>query len=349
MLPLATRSVRRFVHADALPVVVAVHVDHADETGTVPHAVTRMLDIVTDPIPGLYRITVDTTAVALGARVDVLARAVVSGEARDTEWSWIVGEGEFVDATPPSPSNTLAGLDDDFADGSIDPSWLVNLRSSTIVEGAGFVDIHPANASGPNFSWYGNNVGPSMTKSITGDFSVTADIVLTDDAGSALFPTAPNRFYAGGLIMIDPSGPNVNTFDVSVGMLSNTYALRVQTTDDGFSTYWTAPGGADQPGIANAVDTPAYQVTPGATSVEARLRLSRVGQLVRAEVSFDGGSSWPVDQTVNRAQVAAYDSGLGTPTPLGAALDVGLQANAGFANPVNFRARFPSGIAFQSL
>lgn len=350
VLPLATRSVQRFVAADALPVVTSLRVDHDDASGTVPSSVASALDTGGAPIAGIYRVNVDTTGVPLGARVDVTVRAAVSGRARDTSWEWIVGEGEFADTQPSGPTNTLAGLNDDFADSSIDPSWLVDLEAATFTEGAGFLDIFPADDPGTSNGWYGNNEGPSMTKEVTGDFSVTTDIVATNDAGTGLYPTATNRFYFGGLMVIDPTGPNINTFDVSIGMGANSYAVRVQSTDNGFSTFWTAPGGVDQAGIANAVNTPAYLIVPGAaTQVAARLRLSRVGQLFRAEVSFDAGATWPIDQTVNRAQVSAYDSGLGTPVPMAATLRVGLQASSGFANPTNFRARFPAGVSFQSL
>ncbi|MGH1343791.1 MAG: hypothetical protein ACRBN8_19700 [Nannocystales bacterium] len=351
VLPFATRSVRRFVDADVLPVVTALRVDHADALGTVPNSVAPALDALGDPIPGVYRVSVDTAAVALGARVDVTVRASVAGRVRDTPWEWVVGEGEFVDTQPSAPTNTLAGLDDDFADSSIDASWLVDLEGATFTEGAGFLDIFPGDGPGSGNSWYGNNEGPSMTKEVTGDFSMTADIVVTNDAGDDLYPVQNNRFFVGGLILIDPTGPDINTFDLSVGMIANAYSLRVQSTDDGFSTYWSSPGGLDQGGVANAVDVPAYEIVPGGgdTEISARLRVSRVGQVLQAEVSFDAGATWPLSQSVNRGQVAAYDSGLGVPVAMGATLRAGLQANSGFANPTDFRARFPTGVSFQSL
>ena len=134
-------------------------------------------------------------------------------------------------------------------------------------------------------------------------------------------------------------------------MGTSLYTTRVQSTDESFSTYWAATAAFFQNGVVNGVNDPAYQITPGggATQLSARLRLSRIGQLIRSEVSFDGGSTWAVDRTVNRAQVGSYDSGRGTPEPLGATLRVGLHSYSAFANPTDFRARFPAGVSFQSL
>lgn len=336
-LPLATRSVRRFVSADALPVVVALLVNHVDAAGTVPNSVAQCTDLGATPIPGLYRVNVDTSAVALGSRIDVLARATLAGRVVDIEWSWVVGEGEFADA-PPNYSEPLEALNDDFDDNTVDPSWTVSADGATIVENANGLVFFPPDGGGAGNSWGGAERGPVIYKAVTGDFRVTIDVQITNDAGDGLPPAQANRFHMGGVMVLDPRVDQVDAIDCGIGMWNNDYTFQTKTTVAGATTLYasSALSGTGTTGV----DTPEYEIVPGggATSLSARLRISRVGQLFTVDVSYDGGGTIAHDR--------AYDR---TANPMPAEILVGPMAYSAFAAAPDFQARFPNGITFESL
>ena len=114
--------------------------------------------------------------------------------------------------------------------------------------------------------------------------------------------------------------------------------------------------GATEGGIANGIDSPAYEITPpgGTTELVATVRVCRVGQVFTAHISYDGGLTWPISQSVDRATTVPYDSGSpapgspGGPTPMPSTVNVGLMAYNSFANPADFQARFDD-ISFETL
>ena len=338
-LALATRSLRRFVAADALPVVVALLVNSVDQTATVPYAVTACTDIGASPIPGLYRVVVDTTAVAVGSKVDVLARAELEGRPIDVAWSWVVGEGEFVDVPPVVGPDPLEALNDDFADGAIDPKWTISADTAVIVENANGLVFFPPDNTGTGRAWGGDERGPIVYQSVTGDFEAFVDVEITNDAGDGLPPLQSTRFHMAGLMILDPRVDQVDAIDLGIGMWNNSYSFQTKSTVADATTLYAnnALSGSGTTGI----DTPAYEIVPSGspTSLFARLRLARVGQLFTAEVSYDGGSSWAHSRNWDR-----------TANPIAAEVYVGPMAYSAFAAPSNFQARFPTpGITFASL
>ena len=328
-LPLATRSLRRFAAADALPVVVALLVNSTDATATVPHAVAACTDLGASPIAGLYRVTVDTSAVDVGSKVDVIARAELAGRPIDVAWSWVVGEGEFVDEPPVVAPDPLASLSDDFDDLSLDPSWTVVPELATVEENANGLVIWPVDNSGTGRSWGATERGPIVYKPVTGDFEVLTDVVVTNDAGDGLPPLGSVEFHMGGLIILDPRLDQVDAIDCGVGMWNNSYSFQTKNTIAGATTLYA--NNALSGGGTTGIDTPAYEIAPagGATSISARLRLTREGQVFNAHVSYDGGSSWAHSRTWDR-----------TASPLPAEVHVGPMAYSAFTVPTDFQARF---------
>lgn len=337
-MPLATRSVRRFVSADGLPVVVALLVNHVDATATVPHSVSQSTDAGAQPIPGLYRVNVDTTAVALGSRVDVLARATLAGRVVDIEWSWIVGDGEFEDVPPVAAPDPLAALNDDFADGVIDPSWTVSADTATILENAnGLVFFTPDN-TGTGRSWGGDERGPIVYKPVSGDFRATAEVVITNDAGDALPPLQGIRFHMAGIMALDPRVDQVDAVDLGIGSWNGVYSFQTKSTVADATTLYAA--NALSGNGTTGIDTPAYEFAPlgSPATYSALVRLAREGQVFTVDVSYDGGSSIAHSRVWDRSA-----------NPMPAELHVGPMAYSAFAAPADFQARFPTGITFETL
>ena len=341
-LPLSVRVAGRFAAPDAPPRVDAVRVGELDlGPAGLGAAVQQVTDANGVPRPGVYAVMVTTSGLDPGARVEVHASALVFGTRRMARWSFIAAGEEDDDFTghaiPELLLDPLAALSDGFDDAALDPSWTVVPEQAAIEEtGEGLV-IAPVDNSGTGRAWGGDERGPLLAKLVTGDFRASVDIEVGNAAGDGLPPQASVRFYLGGLIVLDPRLDRVDAVDVGIGSWNGALSAEAKSTAADQSTLYAA-NALSGPGTTG-IDTPAFELTPapGATRLHARLRLCRHGQVFGAHVSFDGGASWPLTQSFDRAGAPMPDEVL-----------VGVMAYSAFANPSDFRAVF-TGFSLQTL
>lgn len=343
-LPLSVRVGGVFAAPDAPPQVNAVIVEGTDlGPAGLGATVQQCTDDGGTPIVGVYTVLVDTTTLQPGDRVKVLMSATVLGTAVSTESKFSIGGYDPSDyvghAVSEAVIDPLAALNDSFDDEDLDPSWTVIADTATIIENAnGLVFFTPDN-TGTGRSWGGAERGPIVYKPVTGDFRVTVDVVITNDAGDALPPLESTRFHMAGLMFLDPRLDQVDAVDCGIGMWNNSYSFQTKNTIADATTLYAA--NALSGGGTTGIATPEYEIVPSGspTTLTARLRMCRQGQVFGVHVSYDSGASWAHSRMWDR-----------TANPMAAELYVGPMAYSAFDSPADFQARFPpAGIAYETI
>lgn len=174
---------------------------------------------------------------------------------------------------PPDP---LRALDDEFDDPSL-PGWTQhNEDDATVTVEDGQCTIEPE----PNTVWYQNSETNHLSKPVSGNFAVTVDLSVTNVAGGSIVPGALYRI--AGLMIRAPQNPTPDTYHVGLGVLDNPNELifEYKTTNDGTSTYGSAPYGQN----------------------EAELRICRLDGEVHGLFRTPGGD-WTLVNTESRADL----------------------------------------------
>ncbi|MCX4240477.1 hypothetical protein [Paraliomyxa miuraensis] len=164
-----------------------------------------------------------------------------------------------------SEPDPLASLGDEF-DGDLS-SWDVHHPQDAnygVSDGELFIEPNG------NTVWYYGNEAFHLNKTVEGDFMMTAFVEVTNLAGE---PTAPGDPYRiGGIMVRDPLAPNVNSYHMGIGNMTDPVVNIVsKSTDDSVSQIGEQP----------------WQ------STIAEMRICRVGADVQGLIRLPG-DSWRI-------------------------------------------------------
>jgi len=348
-LPIHCRVAGNFHDADSLPVVVEVFVNGSPVGTGAPLSpvVVQSLSSGGAPIPGVYHVDTNLSSLSGGDILELVAEASIGGLVQRIRQIFKVYES----VSGPAPVvDPLLSLGDDFDDSSIDPEWDVDPSTGVVVEDSNGLVFRPADEpfNGSNAAWGNDTTGPIVSKEVTGDFRVTATARITNIANDGLPPLGGFDFLLAGLIVRDPSSPLVNSFHAAIGSFNNAFTAEVKSTDDDQSTNYADD--ALTSGATTGVDTPGFEIVPatGATFIEATFRICRVGQLFTANISFDGGASWSMTQSLDRGSGIPHPGGVAAAVPFGATVDVGMMAYNARTSPADFEAQFQE-ISYETI
>ncbi len=171
------------------------------------------------------------------------------------------------DGIAPDP-DPLSVLTDEFEADDLAAWDVYNPQTSEVSVDGGEMELLP----NLNAWWYGTDEAVHVNKGVTGDFSVTAKVEVTNLLDGPTVPGAPYRI--GGIMLRDPNAtPGApNTYHMGIGNMNTGVATAVSKS--------TAEGYSD----VNVVPTSTWPNNPSWSGTEAEMRLCRVGDEVSAYV-----------------------------------------------------------------
>jgi hypothetical protein len=142
---------------------------------------------------------------------------------------------------------TIAALSDAFNGTTLDPAWRIHEAAELLppVVGSGSLFLSPAQ-TGITATWYHDDEGPALFKTVTGDFTVSGTFHVSNPLSLSPIPVPPPISYRlGGLIARDPNGvPGArNWLHVAVGAgdASVPLAIEDKTTVNSVSVFTLQP------------------------------------------------------------------------------------------------------------
>lgn len=199
-------------------------------------------------------------------------------------------------------------LSDDFAGGSVDPSW-VHYQSqyyqAEVSDGFLTMDIDGATCMN-NCPWFHGQSAGFLYKNISGNFELISAVESEEASGLNIGDDISNDTQLGGLMAREPNGASENYVFNVVGIRFDDASIETKSTTNGNS------GTIEPFGIA---------------STRAELRMTREGSIFRMYSRDLGASEWIHRSTFNRPDLPET-------------LQVGLIAYAFESYPVDLAVKF---------
>ncbi|MCA9652560.1 MAG: hypothetical protein H6712_25140 [Myxococcales bacterium] len=182
--------------------------------------------------PGQYPIVIDlddatqtsNTVTGLSGDIYVVYHAVACGGGGDDG-------GGSDDGGDPKPPDPLESLNDEF-DGDLSLWDIYNPQDISVSVANGQMTIEPTSTGG---GWYMGYQGGHVNQTVTGNFTITTYVEVTNLNGGSTFPGDPYR--VGGLMVRDPDSPTVNSYHMAIGnMGTGSLTVVSKSTDDSYST-----------------------------------------------------------------------------------------------------------------
>ena len=184
---------------------------------------------------------------------------------------------------------TIAVYSDTFAGATLDPAWRLHEAAemqSPVVQNDTLYLL--PTATGAAATWFQNEEGPGLFKPVTGDFTVTATVLVSNPAAASPIPVPPPISYRlAGLLARDPASlpGDRNSVHVALGAGDSAVPLAVEdkTTDGSVSVFQLHP-------------TPSHH---------AELRLQRTGPVFTMSWRPAAGGAWNIVATHVRLDLPA--------------------------------------------
>jgi len=189
----------------------------------------------------------------------------LSGEIHVVYHAVACGDGLTPDPDP------LSVLTDEFEADDLSAWNVYNPQTADVAVEDGELEVRP----NLDAWWYGNDEAVHVNKGVTGDFSVTAKVEVTNLLGQSTVPGAPYRI--GGIMLRDPNAApgQPNTYHMGIGNMATGVATAVSKS--------TAEGYSD----VNVVPASTWPNDPNWSGTQAEMRLCRVGAEVSAYVRLE--------------------------------------------------------------